>query len=133
MEVTKLVLVGNIPPELRSADLRAFFNEWVEGGRFCCFHYQHREDVVRSGAAGHRCCLVRVKSAAAAAAFTRQYDGERWRKIRRTGSEHELACRCSVRLASRDDMSPTPAAAPCLLYTSPSPRDQRGSRMPSSA
>ena len=113
-EVTKLVLVGNIPPELRSADLRAFFNEWVEGGRFCCFHYQHRQDVVRSGAAGHRCCLVRVKSAAAAAAFTRQYDGERWRKIRRTGSEHELACRCSVRLASRDDMSPTPAAAPAL-------------------
>ena len=40
-EVTKLVLVGNIPPELRSADLRAFFNEWVEGGRFCCFHYHH--------------------------------------------------------------------------------------------
>ena len=25
------------------------------------------------------------------------------------------------------------AAHPCLLYTSPSPRDQRGSRMPSSA
>ena len=27
----------------------------------------------------------------------------------------------------------TDAAHPCLLYTSPSPRDQRGSRMPSSA
>ena len=27
----------------------------------------------------------------------------------------------------------TPRFAPCLLYTSPSPRDQRGSRMPSSA
>ena len=27
----------------------------------------------------------------------------------------------------------TPAYSPCLLYTSPSPRDQRGSRMPSSA
>ena len=27
----------------------------------------------------------------------------------------------------------TPAYNPCLLYTSPSPRDQRGSRMPSSA
>ena len=26
-----------------------------------------------------------------------------------------------------------PGAAGCLLYTSPSPRDQRGSRMPSSA
>ena len=27
----------------------------------------------------------------------------------------------------------TPQLVPCLLYTSPSPRDQRGSRMPSSA
>ena len=27
----------------------------------------------------------------------------------------------------------SPAASICLLYTSPSPRDQRGSRMPSSA
>ena len=27
----------------------------------------------------------------------------------------------------------TALLAPCLLYTSPSPRDQRGSRMPSSA
>ena len=26
-----------------------------------------------------------------------------------------------------------PKVKPCLLYTSPSPRDQRGSRMPSSA
>ena len=28
---------------------------------------------------------------------------------------------------------PPRGRAPCLLYTSPSPRDQRGSRMPSSA
>ena len=28
---------------------------------------------------------------------------------------------------------PPPTATLCLLYTSPSPRDQRGSRMPSSA
>ena len=37
-----------------------------------------------------------------------------------------------------DDLSPAPDAwsrpdIPCLLYTSPSPRDQRGARMPSSA
>ena len=33
------------------------------------------------------------------------------------------------------DLSPVsgPTLGPCLLYTSPSPRDQRGSRMPSSA
>ena len=31
------------------------------------------------------------------------------------------------------DFSNTASDRPCLLYTSPSPRDQRGSRMPSSA
>ena len=31
------------------------------------------------------------------------------------------------------DLAATRKAALCLLYTSPSPRDQRGSRMPSSA
>ena len=32
-----------------------------------------------------------------------------------------------------EDKYPDDACKPCLLYTSPSPRDQRGSRMPSSA
>ena len=31
------------------------------------------------------------------------------------------------------DLEPGQYSQPCLLYTSPSPRDQRGSRMPSSA
>ena len=34
---------------------------------------------------------------------------------------------------NRDDSFQVEAATSCLLYTSPSPRDQRGSRMPSSA
>ena len=34
---------------------------------------------------------------------------------------------------SGDDISMIDLASGCLLYTSPSPRDQRGSRMPSSA
>ena len=33
----------------------------------------------------------------------------------------------------RDEAKVTIRGLPCLLYTSPSPRDQRGSRMPSSA
>ena len=33
----------------------------------------------------------------------------------------------------QDVLSTTTNLASCLLYTSPSPRDQRGSRMPSSA
>ena len=32
-----------------------------------------------------------------------------------------------------EDTAPAEDAVACLLYTSPSPRDQRGSRMPSSA
>ena len=33
----------------------------------------------------------------------------------------------------REFLSEAPTNSTCLLYTSPSPRDQRGSRMPSSA
>ena len=33
----------------------------------------------------------------------------------------------------REELVALPCTSPCLLYTSPSPRDQRGSRMPSSA
>ena len=46
---------------------------------------------------------------------------------------------CEELVAKRAHREAKPAAvdaeppAPCLLYTSPSPRDQRGSRMPSSA
>ena len=38
-----------------------------------------------------------------------------------------------VRAAAAADDAGAAAACCCLLYTSPSPRDQRGSRMPSSA
>ena len=36
-------------------------------------------------------------------------------------------------LKNKDKLLVGPQIWPCLLYTSPSPRDQRGSRMPSSA
>ena len=36
-------------------------------------------------------------------------------------------------LQALEEARTPPFAAGCLLYTSPSPRDQRGSRMPSSA
>ena len=40
------------------------------------------------------------------------------------------ACHCGGTFEQKE---PCPDQKPCLLYTSPSPRDQRGSRMPSSA
>ena len=40
----RFVLVGNIPVDLRSADLRAFFSHLVERGAFACFHFRHRPE-----------------------------------------------------------------------------------------
>lgn len=44
------VLVGNIPAQLKSADLRAFFSHLVEKQSFVCFHYRHRPE---HAAVGH--------------------------------------------------------------------------------
>ena len=58
------------------------------------------------------------------------------------GRELEALALSLARQASAGDGAHDPASPPdaslrdvflCLLYTSPSPRDQRGSRMPSSA
>ena len=55
----------------------------------------------------------------------------------------EIGCKIPIALAANKSDLPSrqveaaavraAAASTCLLYTSPSPRDQRGSRMPSSA
>ena len=55
-----------------------------------------------------------------------------------TGLDHEdddpgTVWNKEARDRDKDRMSPRQAWRACLLYTSPSPRDQRGSRMPSSA
>ena len=48
-------------------------------------------------------------------------------------ASNELFKEESDRVLSRDVVGHARRISPCLLYTSPSPRDQRGSRMPSSA
>ena len=37
-------LVGNIPAQFRSADLRAVFSQFAEKEYFVCFHYRHRPE-----------------------------------------------------------------------------------------
>ena len=51
-------------------------------------------------------------------------------KIGKRGLTPEFLRECA-KILGRDFM--IKLGLPCLLYTSPSPRDQRGSRMPSSA
>ena len=69
--------------------------------------------------------------------FVKSYVGEK--KVPTLCDDPNLApygaCRvCSVEVAlEKDGPTKVVASCHCLLYTSPSPRDQRGSRMPSSA
>ena len=52
-----------------------------------------------------------------------------WSGTGKTGNEDDLAGLVCNNLGDHQCINPKS----CLLYTSPSPRDQRGSRMPSSA
>ncbi|VDM65375.1 unnamed protein product, partial [Strongylus vulgaris] len=36
--------VRNIPSEMRSKDLRIYFSDYVENGKFHCFHFRHRPE-----------------------------------------------------------------------------------------
>jgi|LauGreDrversion4_2_1035121.scaffolds.fasta_scaffold1468098_1 hypothetical protein len=74
----QLVLVSNIPRELRSADLRSFFNEWVEGNKFRCFHYLHRSE---ERSEQRCCCLVRMGQKDVGQ-FLSKYHGQRWLRAR---------------------------------------------------
>ena len=59
----------------------------------------------------------------------------RARARRRSGRDSDSEDRRTIRPRSEEfeDEDPFRRPTDCLLYTSPSPRDQRGSRMPSSA
>lgn len=65
--------VGNIPKDFRSADLRAFFSEFIEKDAFECFHFRHRPETtkikenneetaeVKSKEGNTTCCMVKCK------------------------------------------------------------------------
>ncbi|XP_053942363.1 G patch domain-containing protein 3 [Cuculus canorus] len=72
-------LVSGIPASLRSAQLRAYFSQFLEAGGFLCFHYRHRPE--RPAAAGEEprtcCCPVAVRPGRARR-LVRLYSGKRW-------------------------------------------------------
>ena len=76
-----LVIVGNIPAELRTADLRNFFSDFIEGDKFLCFHFRHRADILKSDACW---CPVLLKEKFVDN-FVMYYDGKNW-----LDSENEL-------------------------------------------
>ncbi|KAM4884804.1 G patch domain-containing protein 3 [Sylvia borin] len=76
-------LVSGIPASLRSAQLRAYFSQFLEAGGFLCFHYRHRPERLPAGGGGgasapRTCsCLVSVRPGRARR-FVRMYSGKRW-------------------------------------------------------
>ncbi|NWV53437.1 GPTC3 protein, partial [Daphoenositta chrysoptera] len=76
-------LVSGIPAPLRSAQLRAYFSQFLEAGGFLCFHYRHRPERPPAGGGGgasapRTCsCLVSVRPGRARR-FVRMYSGKRW-------------------------------------------------------
>ncbi|NXY09250.1 GPTC3 protein, partial [Pteruthius melanotis] len=76
-------LVSGIPAALRSAQLRAYFSQFLEAGGFLCFHYRHRPERPPAGGGGgapapRTCsCLVSVRPGRARR-FVRMYSGKRW-------------------------------------------------------
>lgn len=61
-------IIGNIPSQFRSADLRAYFSQFTEKKGFTCFHYRHRPQVAMATTDGSEdknekndcCCIVKV-------------------------------------------------------------------------
>ncbi|NWR81589.1 GPTC3 protein, partial [Centropus unirufus] len=72
-------LVSGIPASLRSAQLRAYFSQFVEAGGFLCFHYRHRPErpAAPGGDPRTRCCPVAVRPGRARR-LVRMYSGKRW-------------------------------------------------------
>ncbi|EYC42838.1 hypothetical protein Y032_0516g2806 [Ancylostoma ceylanicum] len=98
--------IHNIPSTMRSKDLRVYFSDYVENGKFHCFHYRHRpEHQQESTAAGQKtsaissgkerstsCCVISFTSAAVRSQFIQDFHGRHW--VNSEGME--IPRRCSV-------------------------------------
>ncbi|KAK6016125.1 hypothetical protein OSTOST_18397 [Ostertagia ostertagi] len=84
--------IRNIPSWMRSKDLRRYFSDFTENGKFQCFHYRHRPElqqemwrrdhlqalgpVARKSATN--CCVVSFASSALRSEFIREFHGRHW-------------------------------------------------------
>ncbi|XP_007425926.2 G patch domain-containing protein 3 [Python bivittatus] len=76
-------LVSRVPAQLRSADLRSYFSQFIEAGGFLCFHYRHRPEREEelsgpSRAGGPTCCCLVAVRPGWSLRLVRMYSGKRW-------------------------------------------------------
>lgn len=123
-KVSKFMVIGAIPRDFHSSDLRAHFSQFVERKAFSCFHYKHRPEVLKAASSklpsatdGHsaaisasealpsqtNCCIVAVVNGLGEE-FIKSYSGKNWS---RPGGEL-LARRARIhRLDVATDSTPT--------------------------
>lgn len=75
-------VIGNIPSQFHSADLRAYFSQFTEKKGFKCFHYRHRPQVAMTTSDGSQgpnycCCIIRVGTNMADE-FLHLYNNQTW-------------------------------------------------------
>uniref|UniRef100_A0A915ARD0 G-patch domain-containing protein n=1 Tax=Parascaris univalens TaxID=6257 RepID=A0A915ARD0_PARUN len=94
-------LIRNIPNTFHSKDLRRYFSDYVENGKFSCFHFRHRPEIQRanddsevdtseSALKQRCCCVVRFTNANDRNTFIRNYHMKLWSDSR--GNEIPLRC-----------------------------------------
>ncbi|NXN95768.1 GPTC3 protein, partial [Rhinopomastus cyanomelas] len=73
-------LVSGIPAALRSAQLRAYFSQFMEAGGFLCFHYRHRPERPpgEEAAAPRTCCCPVALRPGRVRRFICMYSGKCW-------------------------------------------------------
>nr|XP_006821897.1 PREDICTED: G patch domain-containing protein 3-like [Saccoglossus kowalevskii] len=123
-------MIGNIPGNFHSADLRNYFSQFIESGGFNCFHFRHRPEVksrshrdnssdgnvqneidVTSTSSLKRdpknsdntlCCVVKLSSHNADK-LIKMYNGKRW--IGKDGSLMASRCRITRVKVNKQDSS----------------------------
>ncbi|KAK6190941.1 hypothetical protein SNE40_002701 [Patella caerulea] len=124
---TCIAVVNNIPPFYHSVDLRNFFSQYIESGRFDCFHFRHRPEKQKPSKVtqcenGHEiesqsvnknesssktsttCCVIRVKRHNLDD-LLRLYNKENW--LAKSGESLASVCYISeIRLEKKNENTP---------------------------
>ncbi|KAK6045798.1 hypothetical protein COOONC_16697 [Cooperia oncophora] len=86
--------IRNIPSWMRSKDLRRYFSDFSENGKFHCFHYRHRPELQQkstdatvelssskendSKKSTTNCCVISFATSALRSEFIREFHGRHW-------------------------------------------------------
>ena len=70
-------MISNIPSSYHSSDLRNFFSQFIESGKFECFHFRHRPEIkrpkecnipnnllninIKENLTNTKCCITKIK------------------------------------------------------------------------